>query len=371
MWKRLRITSGLWLVVALVISTWSKGHSPILDFKLPTGFGSFAFYSPDGETIMAFSEQPESGMVALDFWSAADGHKIRSAILYESRIADRTLSLDRQFLVTRHSDGFIRVTDLRSETIVMQTEIPRVDWWTYKWIRDADGNDIKRWFRPHWRVDDIAFSSQGNVIAAISSDGVIIWDATTGEPVRQFSNDTSVIIYSEIALSPDGEQLAFAGSNGWRNHGKLCYMKVKSDKVPQCVSLSTGIFDLAWSPDGQYIAMGTIHGVKIWNVTRRVVVNELITAGFFVIGEIDSLSFSPDGRFLMATGAETYWVALWDTHNWRRVTQFGYCGTAPCGYYRIDYSPTGHSVLIHGGDRWEYFTEQWSLPGFFQSEPTR
>lgn len=342
--KRLRITGGLWLLVALVISTWSKEHSPVLDFRLPPDFGSFAFYSPDGETIMAFSEQPESGMVTLDFWSAVDGHKIRSAVLYPSRITRAILSPDGQFLITRHYDRFIRVTDLRSETVETR-------------------------FQSSGRIDDeIAYSPQQDVIATTFSGGVAIWDLNTGTQIKQFHDEFNRS-FSNIVFNPDGDYLAYAGSE--YTDSKLCLWKVASDQDWQCIHFSDGIFSLAWSPDGQYIALGGSGRVNIWDVRQQKVVRQLPTAGFFVIGYIGTINFSPDGKFLAAAGSDTYWVAIWDTRDWERPIQFGDCGTAPCGYSEAVYNPNGRSILIEGGDRWESFTEQWTLPRFLHAESTR
>ncbi len=341
--KRLRITSGLWLVVALLIIMWDKRLPLILDFRLPTDFGSHALYSQDGKTIMAFSEQPESEMIALDFWSAADGHKIRSVVLYPSRITRAILSPDGQFLITRHYDRFIRVTDLRSETVETRFQSPG-------------------------RIDDkIAYSPQQDVIATTFSGGVAIWDLNTGTQIKQFHDEFNRS-FSNTIFSPDGDYLAYAGSE--YTDSKLCLWKVASDQDWQCIPFSDGIFSLAWSPDGQYIALGGSGRVNMWDVRQQKVVRQLETDGGFDPGWIWTVSFSPDGRVL-TMGGSTYWVAIWDAHNWERQVQFGDCGTSPCGYSEAVYSPNGRSILIKGGDRWESFTEQWTLPRFLQSEPAR
>jgi WD40 repeat protein len=123
-----------------------------------------------------------------------------------------------------------------------------------------------------------AISPDGKQIALASSNGIELWNLTTGKleltlyrDNRPFRNN----IIHGIAFTPDGKRLV-SGESGDRNPGKYTESNRKSDiKIWNLAtrelenSLNTGqgkaIYIIAFSPDGKRLATVSMAGViYVW-----------------------------------------------------------------------------------------------------------
>ena len=77
----------------------------------------------------------------------------------------------------------------------------------------------------------------------------------------------------------------------------------------------SGVFSVAFSPDGKAVATGAGDGyARLWDVSTGKVLQR-----FGPVGTVFSLAFSPDGKFLVGGTGEDLLVHVWDVASGREV----------------------------------------------------
>ena len=163
------------------------------------------------------------------------------------------------------------------------------------------------------RIRHFAFSPEVRTLAVAADDVVRLWDTETGELTHTLHGERFGDIMS-LAFSPDGRTVA----SGHRAHG--VWMSIGDatirlwdaatgelkDTLSEILSLPTNI---AYSPDGRTLAVGHMHTapghdawgwVTLWDAATGTLRRRLrgLTPDVRHIGSIRSLAFSPDGRTL-------------------------------------------------------------------------
>ena len=154
------------------------------------------------------------------------------------------------------------------------------------------------------KIHSIAYSPDGEIIATYSDDSTIrLWNPNSGQLLRVI--DT--IHGAGLEFSPDGSILASGGGN---------------EKVINLWNPETGalfrvlnvhhafIGDIAFSPQGDILATGSRDGhIDIWNPKT----GELIRS--WDAGDLDGLSFSPDGSLIASGGYKDLSVNVWNSNT--------------------------------------------------------
>jgi WD40 repeat protein len=189
------------------------------------------------------------------------------------------------------------------------------------WIYDIEKGKALDLF-PMYGVSCVAFSPDGKtLVSGNRRHNLILWDMTTGKPLRTFINGYHTDVFS-VAFSPDGKTLVSGHSNGF-----ICLWETATGKdsnyfyniwgeegsvlIPDHIG---AIRSLAFSPDGKTLVSmckGSNDAVHLWEATTGKYIRRLYVTG----GEensIESIAFSPDGRTL-AIGLGTGGIGLWDT----------------------------------------------------------
>ena len=154
------------------------------------------------------------------------------------------------------------------------------------------------------RVNSVAYSPSGHLLVSGSND-VRIWDTRTGEEIISPIRSEDGEVYA-VAFSPDSQRIA---------SGTVC-------GVVSIWNVATGLLDLrrpsnhsemvrtvAFSPDGRFIAAyDHSNTVDLWNLETGQTVSASSELRF-EYAELVSLLFSPDGKILTlhSRDAEQLW----------------------------------------------------------------
>ncbi len=144
---------------------------------------------------------------------------------------------------------------------------------------------------------------------------------------------------SEITYSPDGTRLAVAGGIGiW------IYDAQTGEELDLLTGHTGDVESVSFSPDGRTLASGSWDDtVILWDVNtgeeRRTLTGHT--------GDVESVSFSPDGRTL-ASGSWDDTVILWDVNTGEeRRTLTGHTGDVNT----VSFSPDGRTLASGSDDR--------------------
>jgi WD40 repeat protein/serine/threonine protein kinase len=162
--------------------------------------------------------------------------------------------------------------------------------------------------RDRTEVNSVAFSPDGQFIAAACGDGTIkVWDGKTGKAVQRLDAAHSGPVFS-VAYHPGGKLLATVGAD----HRVKVWDLTTREKVfsEHCDTVHNvgAAYCVAFGPgDGRQLGVGNDGAVEIWDWSNRRVESRLPGHQKRAI----NLAFSPDGSRL-ASGNARGSVMLWD-----------------------------------------------------------
>ena len=151
----------------------------------------------------------------------------------------------------------------------------------------------------------LAFSPDGQIMATGGfKQTVKLWDVSTGRLLRTLEHDDSI---RGIVFSPDGKSLASTAKDDplriWEiSSGKLLHSfevsLYEDDDGNDALAYYSNKNALAFSKDGKILAAGSFKTILFWNIQ---------TGKYKSLDhqeEILSITFSPDGKYLVTTMAE-------------------------------------------------------------------
>ncbi|MFN0054456.1 MAG: protein kinase domain-containing protein [Planctomycetales bacterium] len=211
----------------------------------------------------------------------------------------------------------------------------------------ASGREVQRLDVPGDRIHCLAFSPDGNLLAAGTQSGqkVHVWDTETGEPVAVFGEHRGLV--SSVALHPDGRR---AASGGWDN-------TIRVWDVRNGQQLQTIKENVPWAlhPGGQWLVLGKRSGeCRLWNLERQTGERVLTTQGS---GPVHALACSPDGK-LIAVSRDHARIQMCDLES-GAVMQELPGSESGVVINRLAFSATGRRLIGGGLDR---AVRIWTLP---------
>jgi WD40 repeat protein len=281
-------------------------------------------FHPNGDAVFITHDDGTLTRWIIDGTSAPSIARIHTDWIY-----DLDFSLDGYWIATASKDG-----SLKLEGIYAYQAIPTNDLQTL--IMDdievtcvafsADGNTLAAgnedqailvWQYSEWGFDtellssleghtgwvwDVVFSPDGRTLASASSDRTVrLWDLEGGAGLHTLIGHTSTV--RRVVFSPDGQTLASAS---W--DGTLKLWDVPTGQELHTLSEHDGwVNDVAFSPVGELLASGSADGlVFLWDPDDGDVLGILRDYN----SDIRALAFSPDGR-LLATVSEDGKLRFW------------------------------------------------------------
>jgi RNA polymerase sigma factor (sigma-70 family) len=277
-----------------------------------------AAYSPDGRFVAT------GGMDgAVRLWEAATGrllHRCGPHLGWVNRVA---FTPDGRRLLSVGSDGTIRVWDTT----------------TGKELRL-----IGTQFECDSYTAGLAVSSDGRTVTAkCSGDTVRTWDLETGRELRRITVAGRSL---QLALSPDGRTLATAeGEKSDEGSVVRLWDWPAGTERRKWTAPNRHASSLAFSPDGQFLALGCRGGEppKLWTAATG---RERPLVGVPAGGSIEAVAFSPDGRRLALAGYGGT-IGLWELATGQPCRRWD---SGQFAVFALDFAPDGRALVSANGD---------------------
>ncbi|MBI1880098.1 MAG: hypothetical protein HYR94_18075, partial [Chloroflexi bacterium] len=158
----------------------------------------------------------------------------------------------------------------------------------------------------------VDFSPDGRYVLTASADRTArLWNAQTGQEVRQFNGHTAQV--NAAIFSPDGRSILTGGLD---NTARLWDTET-GQEVRQFNGHTGGVWGIAFTPDGHQIITSDSTLARLWDAQTGEVVRQF--SGH--TGTIFWLDLSPDGRYL-ATFSGDKTARLWDVQTGQELRQF-------------------------------------------------
>lgn len=261
--------------------------------------GHTAAISPDGRYVASvdgeFNDKP-----SLCLFETTTGRKLSNLEGHAKSIAGLAFSPDSRRLLTGDNDGQLVLWDVESAQQILG----------FQW---EDPNRKKEAFSTNRSAGWLAFSPDGSQALIASNsfymsfgpDNPELWDLTNGQRIRAI----------EPPLPPD---------------------------TPETKTLTASEYLAEFSPDGRSIVTGGqrnhVGVIHWWDAAS----GELVRTLDGHKNNVQSLAFSPDGRYLLSTSRDSR-VILWDGQNGTKLREFaGVRGWV----FSASFAPDGRRVLI-------------------------
>jgi serine/threonine protein kinase/WD40 repeat protein len=291
--------------------------------------GSFTF-SPDGRTLLTAGRK-----TGLDFWDVPGNRHLSSVdgAAVSQSTADRAVYLpDGQGLAVGTRDHGVVFTDAQGARTA-RAPITQGASEPTKLVISANGRRL--------------------AVAWTGGAGLTVHDAASGALLGKFKDPNL-----PFALSPDGRWLAR------QENADIVLLPISSGEARVVLGRRGGVSAaaLAFSPDGSRLA-ATFHKpatadegqaepyevgqVVLWNVAKREQVGTLRGHRERVL----DVAFSPDGEWI-ATGSLDYTARIWETRTGQNVATLSGSSSPP---FRVQWSPAGDYLAASMNNSREVF----------------
>ncbi len=322
---------------------WTSDGQLVKELRGHTRPLALALFSPDGKFVVTASADN-----TVRVWDSLDGKLITEFRGHSQAVNEVAFSADGQFIITADDDQTARL-------------------WPFHPGEGSTSSTIESWEHSA-AVTSIACSPNGSEVAATTRDGKLWLDGVGMQRSMPFSYlvDRSAKV-ANARFSPDGQSIATtrAASGVIYNidalrrfvdsqRSEFIYEKAaapekerKSLEPEGIITLSGHTADInsvAFSPDGRFVVTASADGTaRVWDAATGASRGELRGHS----GSVNSASFSPDGKLIVTAGNDAS-VRLWDASRFEQVRTIG--GTYPKAVSSAEYSPDGRFIVAASAD---------------------
>ncbi len=219
-------------------------------------------------------------------------------------------------------------------------------------IQRASDGSLIRTLTVSWSngANAVAISPDGQYVA----DGVQayngnfnVWRTADGSLVKgrisAHNNGTNA-----VAFSPDGQTIATAGRDG-----TIKIWQLPGVNLVRTLNFGSGyrprVWSISYSPDGQFLVDGNQSGIDVWRISDGTLVRALADSGNY-----RSVAFSPDGQTIAGATATLdsqaqcadCSVKLWRASDGALLKTLIESPDNPVHPYSLAFSPDGETLIV-------------------------
>ena len=277
-------------------------------------------WSPNGQFLASGSLDEDIriwSVLTRQFHAKLGGHRVR--------VQSLDWSPDGKYLASSGADGRLCVWDVFAKTLLWEVSTEDAD---------VDGR------RTDMYVTCVRWSPDSRQLATSHYDShVKTWDAKTGRQLKHMVGHVDVCW--TVAWSPDGGQLISTGN--YKNRAIRVWDPASGKQIKYIPDAHDhSIQASAWSPEGTYLATGSVdQRVTIWNThdwSKRVTMDAHR-------GNVKGLDWSPDGKLLASAGYDGT-TKVWNIEGTLLNILRGHSENP----LDVRWSPDGNTLATAGGD---------------------
>ena len=205
-----------------------------------------------GVGLHAFAWSPDSAVLyvgynnTLDAWDAQTGQRLRRlGGLFTPAVSQVVWSADGRRIIAVQGN--------------------QMGDWDLSTRQPAQAAALAEYEAPEWRVNEMAASPKGDLVAVADYAGVTLHDAATLSPLRRIHVGRQV---SVLAFSPDGRLLATGGAGPFVNVWEAATGRPVVDLPGSCHCFY--VLALSFSPDGRRVyALESTGRLRQWDIATK------------------------------------------------------------------------------------------------------
>jgi WD40 repeat protein len=254
-------------------------------------------FSPYGHYIASGSEDR-----TVRLWDLEGNPVSKPFKGHQDYVNSIAFSRDGRYIVTGSSDKTVRLWDLKGNlintfqghkgvvsSVAFSPDGKYIASGGYDGMRlwDRKGNLIQPFLGRKARVFAVAFSPDGQTIVSANGKTIQLWDLK-GNPLGKPIAVHVYAVYS-AAFSPDGKYIVTSGTDG-----RVRLVSLKNKNISKTF-LDSDVTSVTFSPDSQYIAIGTGKTVRLRNLEGNLIGQPFVGNE----DKVTSVAFSPDGAYII------------------------------------------------------------------------
>jgi WD40 repeat protein/class 3 adenylate cyclase len=319
-------------------------------------YGYRSKFSPDSEFALV-----GDGDGTIHLWDVQTGREIRQFLGHTKPVSGIVFSSDGKLVLTASQDYTARLWDINTgeelqvfhhDNLVRgvalspdrKTVFTNGDFHeTREWDIET-GQELRRFTS---QAGKIVLSPDGNDLLTVDRAGMRLWNVEHRPELPSFKNDSG---FGAVAFSPDGKQVLTGGFDGIA----ILWDAVTGQKLREFIGHTYDInYGAGFSPDGRYVLTGSLDNtVRLWETQTGKEIRQFTTHTVW----IDSVAFSPDGKYVAASGGGG--AQIWNAETGQELRRFDSDGP-DFSFARVSFSPDGRYLVT--ADLSNGTTQLWNL----------